>query len=220
MSPELRLGSTGIASRAKNGNIKNFSQIPLGSPMMAYHYKENSERLNPSCSSRALSLVNLHDYRLDHGVDGSTIQGNKSVSNIRQSKQASVCDGEGNKLAAGNRLRAFITDNNYKNDESSKQPGSPKSSVPSVLPCDKIKREVLIDLSNLNLNVQMSRSFVQGASKTQDFHNNYESNISDIIKLNIEDRELNKMYLQYRDFDNKVHFLDNFSGDPFKIVHN
>lgn len=67
MSPELRLGSTGIASRAKNGNIKNYSQIPLGSPMMAYHYKENSQKLNPSCSSRALSQINLHDFKNEHG---------------------------------------------------------------------------------------------------------------------------------------------------------
>jgi len=84
MSPELRLGSTGIASRAKNGNIKNFSQVPLGSPLMAYHYKENSERLNPSCSSRALSQANLHDFKIEQGcVEGAGLQGNKSVSNIR-----------------------------------------------------------------------------------------------------------------------------------------
>jgi len=37
--------------------------------------------------------------------------------------------------------------------------------------------------------------------------------------MNIEDRELNKQYLQFRDFSNKVPYLDNFSGDPFKIVH-
>jgi hypothetical protein len=37
--------------------------------------------------------------------------------------------------------------------------------------------------------------------------------------MNIEDRELNKKYLQYRDFNNRVPYLDNFSGDPFKIVH-
>jgi hypothetical protein len=70
----------------------------------------------------------------------------------------------------------------------------------------------------------MSRSFAQGESKTQNSQNqqhkrNDSSNIFDIIKMNIEDRELNKQYLQLRDFNNKVPYLDNFSGDPFKIVH-
>ena len=70
----------------------------------------------------------------------------------------------------------------------------------------------------------MSRSFAQGESKTQNSQNQQHkridsSNIFDIIKMNIKDRELNKQYLQLRDFSNKVPYLDNFSGDPFKIVH-
>lgn len=79
---------------------------------------------------------------------------------------------------------------------------------------------MLIDLSNLNANA-MSRSFAQHQvdSKTQKHRRNDSSNIFDIIKMTIEDRELNKQYLQLRDFSNKVPYLDNFSGDPFKIVH-
>lgn len=68
----------------------------------------------------------------------------------------------------------------------------------------------------------LSRSFAQGGSKTQKSQHhkrNDSSNIFDIIKMNIEDRELNKQYLQLRDFSNKVPYLDNFSGDPFRIVH-
>jgi hypothetical protein len=40
-----------------------------------------------------------------------------------------------------------------------------------------------------------------------------------MIKFNIEDRALHKQYLEVRDFANKAAYLDNFSGDPFLIVH-
>lgn len=121
---------------------------------MAYHYKENSERLNPSCSSRALSQVNLHDFKIEQGcVEGAELQGNKSVSNIRLVKQQSIqerAESTTIKPSAGNKLKAFITENGNNHYESSKHLGSPRSSVPSAFPNDRIKREVLIDLSNLN----------------------------------------------------------------------
>jgi hypothetical protein len=44
-------------------------------------------------------------------------------------------------------------------------------------------------------------------------------NLSQIIKQSVEDRILNKKYLQERDFSNSSPFLKNFTGDPFRIVH-
>jgi len=44
-------------------------------------------------------------------------------------------------------------------------------------------------------------------------------NLSEILKQSAEDRLLNKKYLQERDFSNTSPFLKNFTGDPFRIVH-
>ena len=76
-------------------------------------------------------------------------------------------------------------------------------------------REVLIDLSNLNQN--LSKSF----HKTEDrlVSSLSTPNLSDILKQSAEDRLLNKKYLQERDFSNTSPFLKNFTGDPFRIVH-
>lgn len=68
------------------------------------------------------------------------------------------------------------------------------------------KREVLIDLSNLNKNIQ----------NTIDVTNSSTPNLFDIMKQSAEDRALNKKYLEERDFANNSPFLKNFSGDPFQ----
>ena len=77
-------------------------------------------------------------------------------------------------------------------------------------------REVLIDLSNLNQN--LSKSFTKADDK---FIGTSLStpNLSDVLKQSAEDRHLNKKYLQERDFSNQSPYLKNFTGDPFKIVH-
>ena len=93
--------------------------------------------------------ANLHDFKIDHGIEGATLQGNKSVSNIRKHSAPDVEGAKPAAAVAGTRLKSFITDNTNNQYESAKQPGSPRSSVPSNVP---IKREVLIDLSNLNQN--------------------------------------------------------------------
>ena len=88
--------------------------------MMTYHYKENSERLNPSCSSRALSQINFHELKNEQCEGGaSTLQTNKSATNLR-SKQLVTEERTTSKLT-GNRLKAFI---NKKKDPESPKPST------------------------------------------------------------------------------------------------
>jgi hypothetical protein len=86
--------------------------------MMTYHYKENSERLNPSCSSRALSQINFHELKNEHCEGG--LQTNKSATNLR-SKQLVVTEESTSSKLTGSRLKAFIN--------KKKEPESPRPSI-------------------------------------------------------------------------------------------
>ena len=85
--------------------------------MMTYHYKENSERLNPSCSLRALSQINFHELKNEHSEAG--LLSNKSATNLR-SKHLVTEESTSSKLT-GNRLKAFIN--------KKKEPESPRPST-------------------------------------------------------------------------------------------
>jgi hypothetical protein len=61
----LRLANNTIASRANNGNIKNYSQVPLGSDSIINHYYENTMRLYKKLEGNK-STSQLHaDQRSD-----------------------------------------------------------------------------------------------------------------------------------------------------------
>lgn len=98
--------------------------------------------------------------------------------------------------------------------------------MPSAANNADYKRETLIDLSNLNQN--LSRSFYQqnkhhspekGIHQRTTLPNDMVDQMYEVFQQQIDDRALHKRYMEERDFTNKSPFLDNFSGDPFRYVH-
>ena len=95
------------------------------------------------------------------------------------------------------------------------------------------KREILIDLSNLNKNI--SRSFFEsnpnvpkgcgspqnkeGTSQRYQLDSDFVDQMHKVLVEQVDDRVLHKRYLEERDFANKHPYLLNFSGDPFRQLH-
>jgi hypothetical protein len=79
----------------------------------------------------------------------------------------------------------------------------------------EVKQEVVIDLSNMN---KISQTFTSKSSAPvpSDLRSMPPSTIFEHVKQEIEDRALNKQYLEVRDFSNKSPYMKNFTGDPFR----